>query len=59
MTRTLDLADGIPPVAGRAGRPRGRPEAVLGDTRHGLAGYSSVSRSDVSRSERSMADGSL
>ncbi|MEU9959880.1 transposase [Streptomyces sp. NPDC050982] len=43
ITQPLTLIDGIPPVAGRPGRPRRRPEAVLGDkaydskaVRHGL-----------------------
>ncbi|MFJ5032580.1 transposase [Streptomyces sp. NPDC088560] len=31
ITQTLDLVDGIPPVAGRPGRPRRRPESILGD----------------------------
>ncbi|WP_367141178.1 IS5 family transposase [Streptomyces sp. STD57] len=31
VTQTLNLVDGIPPVAGRPGRPRRRPEALLGD----------------------------
>ncbi|WP_369395435.1 transposase [Streptomyces sp. CG1] len=31
VTRTLALVDGIPPVAGKPGRPRHRPDAVLGD----------------------------
>jgi transposase len=31
ITQTLDLVDGIPPVAGRPGRSRRRPESVLGD----------------------------
>ncbi|MFJ4947075.1 transposase [Streptomyces sp. NPDC088760] len=31
VTRTFALVDGIPSVAGRPGRPRKRPEAVLGD----------------------------
>ncbi|MFF0479524.1 IS5 family transposase [Streptomyces sp. NPDC004284] len=31
ITQTLALVDGIPPVAGRPGRPRHRPEALLGD----------------------------
>ncbi|MGW0970245.1 transposase [Streptomyces sp. NPDC002516] len=31
VTQTLALVDGIPSVAGRPGRPRGRPEALLGD----------------------------
>nr|WP_202501464.1 IS5 family transposase [Streptomyces sp. SID5785] len=31
ITQALALVDGIPPVAGRHGHPRRRPEAVLGD----------------------------
>ncbi|MGA5418063.1 transposase [Streptomyces pseudogriseolus] len=31
VTQTLALADGIPPVAGRPGRPRRRPDSLLGD----------------------------
>ncbi|MFF3358648.1 transposase [Streptomyces sp. NPDC002917] len=31
VTLTLTLVDGIPPVAGRPGCPRRRPEALLGD----------------------------
>ncbi|MEU0996005.1 transposase [Streptomyces olivaceus] len=31
ITQALILVDGIPPVAGRPGRPRRRPDAVLGD----------------------------
>lgn len=31
ITQTLNLVDGIPPVARRPGRPRRRPESVLGD----------------------------
>ncbi|WP_159057845.1 MULTISPECIES: transposase [unclassified Streptomyces] len=31
VTQPLALVDGIPPVAGRPGRPRRRPEALLGD----------------------------
>ncbi|MEW2079335.1 IS5 family transposase [Streptomyces sp. NPDC013433] len=31
VTQTLALVDGIPPVAGRPGRSRRRPEALLGD----------------------------
>lgn len=31
ITQTLALVDGIPPVAGRQGHPRRRPDAVLGD----------------------------
>ncbi|MFI0271818.1 transposase [Streptomyces luteogriseus] len=32
VTQTLALLDGIPPVAGRPGRPRRRPDSLLGDT---------------------------
>ncbi|USQ85925.1 transposase [Streptomyces phaeoluteigriseus] len=31
VTQTLALVDGIPSVAGRPGRPRRRPDALLGD----------------------------
>ncbi|MGI5352676.1 IS5 family transposase [Streptomyces sp. CA-250714] len=31
VTQTLPLADGIPPVVGKPGRPRRRPAALLGD----------------------------
>lgn len=31
VTQTLALVDGIPPVAGRVGHPRKRPDALLGD----------------------------
>ncbi|MCF2128185.1 transposase [Strepomyces sp. STD 3.1] len=31
ITQTLALVDGIAPVAGRLGRPRRRPESLLGD----------------------------
>ncbi|MFB7172153.1 IS5 family transposase [Streptomyces sp. NPDC056254] len=31
VTQTLALVDGIPPVTGRPGRPRCRPQALLGD----------------------------
>ncbi|MEU8703311.1 transposase [Streptomyces sp. NPDC048680] len=31
VTLNLALVDGVPPVAGRAGRPRRRPETLLGD----------------------------
>lgn len=31
VTQTLALVDGIPPVAGRVGHPRRRPDALLGD----------------------------
>ncbi|WP_106437899.1 MULTISPECIES: IS5 family transposase [Kitasatospora] len=34
VTLTLDLVDGIPPVAGRVGHPRKRPDALLGDKGH-------------------------
>ncbi|MCR8944039.1 transposase [Streptomyces sp. OUCMDZ-4982] len=42
VTQTLALVDGIPPVAGRRGRPRRRPEALLGDK-----GYDSNPDRDV------------
>ncbi|MFE0178254.1 transposase [Streptomyces sp. NPDC059002] len=32
ITQTLPLVNGIPPVTGRQGHPRHRPDAVLGDT---------------------------
>ncbi|MCX4771959.1 transposase [Streptomyces sp. NBC_01260] len=35
VTQTLALVDGIPPVAGRPGRPRRRPKALLGDKGYG------------------------
>lgn len=31
VTQTLALVDGIPPVAGLPGRPRRRPDSLLGD----------------------------
>lgn len=31
VTQTLTLVDGIPPVAGRIGHPRKRPDVLLGD----------------------------
>lgn len=31
VTQTLALVEGIPPIAGRPGRPRQRPVALLGD----------------------------
>lgn len=31
VTQTLALVDGIPPVAGKPGRPRRRPDVLLGD----------------------------
>ncbi|MFJ2645108.1 transposase [Streptomyces sp. NPDC087511] len=33
ITQTDNLIDGIPPVAGRPGRPRRRPESILGKRR--------------------------
>ncbi|WP_406432151.1 transposase [Streptomyces sp. NBC_00631] len=32
IAQTLNLVDDIPPIAGKPGRPRRRPESVLGDT---------------------------
>ncbi len=43
----LALIDGIPPVAGRPGRPRRRPEALLGDK-----GYDSNPNRDELRRRR-------
>jgi transposase len=31
VTQTLALVDGVPPVSGRVGHPRKRPDALLGD----------------------------
>lgn len=31
VTQTLALVDAIPPAAGKPGRPRRRPDALLGD----------------------------
>lgn len=31
VTQALALVDGVPPVAGRVGHPRKRPDALLGD----------------------------
>ncbi|WP_330309947.1 MULTISPECIES: transposase [unclassified Streptomyces] len=45
VTQTLHLVDGIPPVAGRPGRPRCRPESVLGDKAYD----SKAVRSDLRR----------
>ncbi|MET7495143.1 hypothetical protein [Streptomyces sp900116325] len=39
VNRTLALVDGIPPVAGRPGRPRRRPEAVPGDKVYAANGH--------------------
>ncbi|MCX4400190.1 IS5 family transposase (plasmid) [Streptomyces sp. NBC_00053] len=47
VTQTLALVDGIPPVAGRPGRPRRRPEALLGDK-----GYDSNAHRDELRRRR-------
>ncbi|MFI6476053.1 transposase [Streptomyces sp. NPDC050516] len=47
FTQTLALVDGIPPVAGRPGRPRRRPEALLGDK-----GYDSNPNRDQLRKRR-------
>ncbi|WP_405682687.1 transposase [Streptomyces sp. NBC_00057] len=34
VSRTLALVNSIPPIAGRRGRPRRRPDALLGDKGH-------------------------
>ncbi|MEV0480742.1 transposase [Streptomyces sp. NPDC050508] len=34
VTQTLALVEGIPPVAGRPGRSRRRPDSLLGDSRY-------------------------
>lgn len=47
VTQTLVLVDGIPPVAGRPGRPRRRPESLLGDK-----GYDSNAHRDALRNRR-------
>nr|WSW71331.1 transposase [Streptomyces sp. NBC_00995] len=47
VTQTLALVDGIPPVTGRRGRPRRRPEARLGDM-----GYDSNPNRDELRRRR-------
>lgn len=47
VTQTLALVDGIPPVAGRPGRPRRRPDALLGDK-----GYDSNAHRDELRHRR-------
>ncbi len=47
VTQTLALVDGIPPIAGRPGRPRRRPEALLGDK-----GYDSNPNRDELRQRR-------
>ncbi|MEU8591594.1 IS5 family transposase [Streptomyces sp. NPDC048664] len=47
VSQTLALVDGIPPVAGRPGRPRRRPDALLGDK-----GYDSNPNRDELRHRR-------
>lgn len=45
VTQTLALVDGIPPIAGRPGRPRRRPDALLGDKGYDSNAY----RAELSR----------
>ncbi len=47
VTQTFALVDGIPPVARRPGRPRRRPESLLGDK-----GYDSNAHRDALRNRR-------
>lgn len=47
VTQTLALVRGIPPVSGRPGRPRRRPDALLGDK-----GYDSNAHRDELRHRR-------
>ncbi|MGG7569205.1 transposase [Streptomyces sirii] len=47
VTQTLKLVDGIPPIAGRPGRPRKRPDALLGHK-----GYDSNPNRDELRKRR-------
>ncbi|WP_280883025.1 IS5 family transposase [Streptomyces pseudovenezuelae] len=47
VTQTLALVDGIPPVAGRPGRPRHRPDSLLGDK-----GYDSNAHREQLRQRR-------
>ncbi|MEV7952082.1 transposase [Streptomyces rubiginosohelvolus] len=47
VTQPLALVDGIPPVAGRPGSPRRRPESLLGDK-----GYDSNLHRDALRNRR-------
>ncbi|WUT58360.1 transposase [Streptomyces canus] len=47
VTQTLALVDGIPPVAGLPGRPRRRPDSLLGDK-----GYDSNSHREELRKRR-------
>ncbi|MFF2331416.1 MULTISPECIES: transposase [unclassified Streptomyces] len=49
VTQTLALVDGVPPVAVRRGRPRRRPEALLGDK-----GYDSNAHRDELRCRRTL-----
>ncbi|MYT99985.1 transposase [Streptomyces sp. SID8350] len=49
VTQTLALVDSIPPVAGRPGRPRRRPESLLGDK-----GYDSNPNRDELRRRRTL-----
>ncbi|KAA6216256.1 hypothetical protein [Streptomyces filamentosus] len=42
VTQTLGLVDGTPPVAGRQGRPRRRPQALLGTNLLNQRGLSPV-----------------
>ncbi|MEJ1197566.1 MULTISPECIES: transposase [unclassified Streptomyces] len=44
ITQTINLVDGIPPVAGRPGRPRRRPDAVLGDKAYDVQSGHRVTR---------------
>ncbi|WP_168356836.1 transposase [Streptomyces rhizosphaericola] len=46
-TQALTLVGGIPPIAGRPGRPRRRPDALLGDK-----GYDSNPNRDALRKRR-------
>ena len=39
MTQLLPLVDGIPPIAGKRGRPRRRPERVQGDRAYDSAAH--------------------
>ncbi|MER7141037.1 transposase [Streptomyces sp. NPDC000341] len=51
VTQTLALVDGSPPVAGRPGRPRRRPDTLLGDK-----GYDSNPNRDELRHRRILPD---
>lgn len=39
VTQLVPLVDAVPPVRGKPGRPRRRPERVLGDRAYGSAGH--------------------